>query len=52
LILRGSVPGGSNGMVIVKNANKRRGAVRISMEGEEQTKKKAAAGKKPAAKKK
>ena len=49
LILRGSVPGGSNGMVIVKNANKRRGAVRISMEGEEQTKKKAAAGKKPAA---
>jgi large subunit ribosomal protein L3 len=48
LLLRGSVPGGKNGMVLVKNATKRTGAVVQAGEGEEQAKKKGGA-KKPAA---
>ena len=47
LLLRGSVPGGKNGMVLVKNSCKRTGAARLG-EFEEPTKKKGAA-KKPAA---
>ena len=48
LLIRGSVPGGKNGYVTIKNAVKRTGAVRIASEGDEQKAKKTAA-KKPAA---
>ena len=48
LLVRGAVPGGKNGMVIVKNAVKRTGAVRLASDGEE-TKAKKGAAKKPAA---
>jgi large subunit ribosomal protein L3 len=52
LLLHGAVPGGKNGIVIIRNAVKRLGAVRLG-EFVEQTKaKKAAAAKKPAAAKK
>ena len=47
LLLRGSVPGGKNALVVVKNSTKRTGLVRFG-EAEEQTKKKGGA-KKPAA---
>lgn len=47
LLLRGSVPGGKNALVVVKNSTKRTGQVRFG-EAEEQTKKKGGA-KKPAA---
>lgn len=48
LLVRGAVPGGKNGMVIIKNAVKRTGPVRQGNEGEE-TKAKKGAAKKPAA---
>lgn len=48
LLIRGAVPGGKNGMVIIKNAVKRTGAVRLASDGEE-TKAKKGAAKKPAA---
>jgi large subunit ribosomal protein L3 len=48
LLIQGSVPGGKNGLVIIKNAVKRTGPVRQSNDGEEQKAKKGAA-KKPAA---
>ena len=51
LVIRGSVPGGKNGFVMVKNATKRTGPVRFG-EVEDEKKKKGAAAKKPAAKKK
>ncbi len=48
LLVRGAVPGGKNGMVIVRNAIKRTGPVRTASDGEE-TKAKKGAAKKPAA---
>lgn len=48
LLLRGSVPGGNNGFVVVRNATKRLGAVRLT-EAEQDQKKRAAGVKKPAA---
>ena len=48
LLIAGSVPGGKNGYVTVRNALKRTGAVRTGNEGDEQKAKKGAA-KKPAA---
>lgn len=51
LVIRGSVPGGKNGFVMVKNATKRTGLVRFG-EIEDEKKKKGAVAKKPAAKKK
>jgi large subunit ribosomal protein L3 len=48
LLIQGAVPGGKNGLVVVRNAKKRTGPVRLHSEGEEQQKKKGAA-KKPAA---
>lgn len=51
LIVRGAVPGGKNGIVMVKNAKKRTGMVRFG-EAVQDTKKKAQAAKKPAAAKK
>jgi large subunit ribosomal protein L3 len=48
LLLRGSVPGGKNGLVIIRNAIKRTGPVRLASDGEEAKAKKGAA-KKPAA---
>ena len=48
LLIYGSVPGGKNGYVTVRNAIKRTGAVRLG-EGVEDTKAKKAAAKKPAA---
>jgi large subunit ribosomal protein L3 len=48
LLVRGAVPGGKNGMVIIKNAVKRTGPVRQANDGEE-TKAKKGAAKKPAA---
>lgn len=51
LLVRGAVPGGKNGIVVVKNAKKRTGMVRFG-EAVQDTKKKAQAAKKPAANKK
>ncbi len=48
LLIYGSVPGGKNGYVTVRNAIKRTGVVRLGGDGEE-TKAKKAAAKKPAA---
>ena len=48
LLLRGSIPGGNNGFVVVRNATKRLGAVRLT-EAEQDQKKRAAGVKKPAA---
>jgi large subunit ribosomal protein L3 len=48
LLVRGAVPGGKNGYVVVQNAVKRTGPVRLATEGEEGKAKKGAA-KKPAA---
>ena len=48
LLIYGSVPGGKNGYVTVRNAIKRTGAVRLG-EGVEDTKAKKGAAKKPAA---
>ena len=47
LLIQGSVPGGKNGLVIVRNAKKRTGTVRLETEGEDAKAKKGA--KKPAA---
>jgi large subunit ribosomal protein L3 len=48
LLIRGAVPGGKNGMVLIKNAIKRTGTVRLASDGEEAKAKKGIA-KKPAA---
>jgi large subunit ribosomal protein L3 len=48
LLIAGAVPGGKNGMVIIRNSTKRTGPVRTANEGEE-TKAKKGAAKKPAA---
>ena len=49
LLIRGSVPGGKNAYVMVRNAIKRTGPVRAAGEGEETKAKKGAGAKKPAA---
>lgn len=51
LLVRGSVPGGKNGIVMVKNATKRTGPVRFG-DAIDTPKKKGSVAKKPAAKKK
>lgn len=51
LLVRGAVPGGKNGMVLVKNSIKRTGTVRLG-EAEETKGRKAMMAKKPPAKKK
>lgn len=48
LLIAGAVPGGKNGLVMVRNSTKRTGPVRQASEGEE-TKAKKGAAKKPAA---